>query len=335
MLVCRQLQDARLRGQQRPTDSVYQIIKELIYESPSQSDSDNNVQVADTVTHSSVQSDCQQSKMSAHLFNYNSDPVQQYVVSSGGETSLQSEDEQCSPSLLRAEEEPNCQSLQKSVQRVLTNVQQLCLSKQCVFTGNVKQKGDNRDDVLLSRKNMQQDILAGNGNCVQEMAEEVGETYTEFADGVAAGSNAWDCTSTLSIGDQNMNAVNNIECMGDAEMHEVESLSSEILAASEMDDPDSTVEFPALTQAYLRDTGISYYHEAEASVTLDDFCDASTVSNSSHDSSPTRVQRSCEDGGSSQSTAVACTDEEEEDMECHSAELRSSNIGCKQKFASG
>jgi hypothetical protein len=53
--------------------------------------------------------------MTAHLFKYNSDPVQQYVVSSDGEKSLQSEDEQSSPSSIScAEEEPNCQPLQKS-----------------------------------------------------------------------------------------------------------------------------------------------------------------------------------------------------------------------------
>jgi hypothetical protein len=96
------------------------------------------VQVADTVTHSSVPSDSQQSEMTAHMFNYNSYPVQQYVVSSGGETSLQFEDEQCSPSLIScAEEELNCQPLQKSsVEQVVTNVQQICLREQCVVTGN-------------------------------------------------------------------------------------------------------------------------------------------------------------------------------------------------------
>jgi len=98
-------------------------------------------------------------------------PVQQYVVSSGGETSFQSEDEQCSPSLIScAEEEPNCHPLQKSsVEQGVTKVQQICLREQCVFTDNVKQEGDNRDGALLSRKNMQQDILAGytvNGNGV-------------------------------------------------------------------------------------------------------------------------------------------------------------------------
>jgi len=37
-------------------------------ESPRQSDSDDCVLVADTVTHSSEQSDCQQSEMIAHMF---------------------------------------------------------------------------------------------------------------------------------------------------------------------------------------------------------------------------------------------------------------------------
>ena len=125
----RQLQDAQLRNLQRPTDSLDQLITELIFESPRQSNSDNIVQVADTVTHSSVQSDCQQSEMTAHLFNYNSYPVQQYVVSSGGETSLQSEDEQCLPSLIScAEEVLNCQPLQKTpVAQDVINVQQKCL----------------------------------------------------------------------------------------------------------------------------------------------------------------------------------------------------------------
>jgi len=72
------------------------------------------MQVADTVTHSSVQSDSQQSEMTAHMFNYNSSSVQQYVVSFFGKKSLQFEDEQCLPSLiLCAEEELNCQPLQK------------------------------------------------------------------------------------------------------------------------------------------------------------------------------------------------------------------------------
>jgi hypothetical protein len=318
--VCRRLQDARLRRQQRPTDSLDQLITELISENPHQSNSDNIVQIADTVTHSSVQTDCQQ-----------------YVVSSDGEKSLQSEDEQRSPSLICAEEEPSCQPLQKSsVEQGVTNVQQICLKEQCVFTGSVKQKGGNGDGALY-RKNMQQDILAGNivnGNCVQEMAEEIDETYAEFAAGVATGSNAWDCTSTHSIGDQNTNAVRNVECMGDVEMSEVESLTSEILPASEVDDLDSPHKFPSFRLGPLRYTEISNYDEAETSVISDVSSDASTIILIGHDSVSTSMQRSCEDGGSSDSKAVACTDEDE-DMECHSAELHSGVIGCKQKFASG
>jgi hypothetical protein len=66
---------------------------------------------------------------------------------------------------------------------------------------------------------------------------------------------------------------------------------------------------------------------------LDDNSDTPTVIISSNGSVCTRVQKSCEDCGSSDSTVVACTDEDE-DLECHSAELHSSNIGCKQKSAS-
>jgi hypothetical protein len=147
------------------------------------------------------------------------------------------------------------------------------------------------------------------------MAEEIDETYAEFADGVATGSNAWNCKSTHSIGDQNMNTVRNVECMGDAEMSEVESLASEILPASEVDDLDSSDKFPSPRQAPLRDTGISNYHEAESLDIADVDSEASTLILSGHDSK-------------------ACTDEDE-DMECHSAELHSGIIGCKQKFASG
>jgi len=378
VLVCRQLQDARLRDQQL-TDSVDQLITELISESSHQSNSDNIVQVDDVVTHSSVQSDCQQSEMTAHLFNYDSYPVHKYVVSSGGETSFQSEEEQCSPSLIScAEEEPNCQPMQKSsVEQGVTNDKQICLQEQCVFIGNVKQKGDNRDGALLSRKNMQQDFLAGNtvnGNCVQEMAEEISETYTEFADHVATGSNAWSYTSTQSSGNQDTNAVHIMEYVGDAEMNEVEPFSDII---------------PALTQS--RDTGMPNYHAEETLDTADVSSEASTVVINSHDSVSAdvssdastviinghdsvsadvssdastviinghdsvsahvssdastviinsqdsvsrRVQSSCEDGGTSNSKAVACSDEDEE-MECHSTGLHSNNFGCKQKFASG
>jgi hypothetical protein len=191
----------------------------------------------------------------------------------------------------------------------------MCLREQHVFTGSVKQEGDNRDSALLSGKNMQQDILAGNtvnGNCVQEMAKEINKTYTVFADGVTTGSNACNCTSTPSIGNQDTNAVRNVECMGDTELSEFESSASEILSASEVDGLDSSDKFSALRQAHLRDTGLSNYHEAETSVTWDDdYSDASTVIVNSHDSVSTRVQRICEDGGSSDSIVVACTDEDE------------------------
>jgi len=165
------------------------------------------------------------------------------------------------------------------------------------------------------------------------MAEEINETCTEFSDGVATGSNAWKSSSTHSFGNQNTNAVCNVVCMGDAEMNEVESLACEILPESEVDSLDSSDKFSALTQAHLRDTGISNYHEAKTSVFSDDNSDVSTAVINSHDSMSTRVQRSCEDGGSSDSTVVVCTDEDE-DLERHSAELHSSNIVCKQKFAS-
>jgi hypothetical protein len=268
--------------------------------------------------------------MTAHLFNYNSYPVQPYFVSSSNKTSLQIEDEQCLPPLIScAEEELNCQPLQKSsVEQGVSDVQQVCLREHCVFTGNVKQTGDNRDGALLSRKNMQKDFLAGNtfnGNCVQEMAEDINETYTEFADGVATGRDAWNCTSTHSTGDQNVIAIHNMEYMGDADMNEVESLASEIIPASEVDSIDFSDKFSAITQTHLRDTGISNYHEAETIVFLDDSSDALSVDNNSHTSVSRRVPRSCvparcesyrevsaeQDGGSSDSSAVECTDENE------------------------
>ena len=62
--------------------------------------------------------------------------------------------------------------------------------------------------------------------------------------------------------------------------------------------------------------------------------DASTVVINSQDSVSRWVQRSCEYGGTSNSKAVASSDEDE-DMECHSAGLHSSNFGFKQELASG
>ena len=371
MNVCRQLQDSRLRDRQRPADSGDQLMTGLTYEGLCRSSSDNYVQFADTVPHSSIQIDCQQSEMAEHFFDYNSYPVQQYVVSSSSKTSLQIEDERFPPPLITdAEEELNCQPLQNSsVGQGVTNVQQIFLREQCVFTGNVKQAGDNRDGASLSRENMQQDFVAGNtcnGNCVQEMAEEINDICTEFTDDVATGSNAWNGTSTHSTANQNTNAVRNLECMGDADMDEVESLGSDIIPASEVDSIDFTDKFSAITQACLRDNGISNHHEAETLVFLDDSSGASSVDENIHASGSRRVPRSCvparcesyrevsaeqdggsshfsvvegtdededmgchsaeQDGVSSDSTIVECTDEDE-DMECHSAELHSSNIG--------
>ena len=362
MNACRQLKASRLRDQQRPTDSVEKSMTGLTYERLCQTNCDNCVRVANTVTRSSVQSDCQQSDITAHLFNCNGYPIQQYVVSSSRKTSLHIEVEQCPPPLIScAEEEINCQPLQKSsVEQGVSNVQPVPLREQCVFTGNVKQTGNNKDGALLSRKKMQQDFLPGNTvsvDCVQDMVEEINETCTEFADSVATGSNDGNCTGTHSTGNQNMNTVHNMESEGDADMNEVESLASEIIPESEVDDIDFTDKFSAITQAHLRDTGISKHHEAETLVFLDDSSDASSVGNNSHASLSKRVPRSCEparcesyravsaeqDGGSSGSSVVECTDEDmefrsaeqdggssdstvfartdaDEDMECHSAE---------------
>ena len=92
------------------------------------------MQVADTVSHSSVQSDCQESEITAHMLNCNSYPVQQYVVLSCGKKSFQFEDEQCLPSLiLCAEEELNCQPRQiSSAEQSVNNVQQICLREHCI-----------------------------------------------------------------------------------------------------------------------------------------------------------------------------------------------------------
>jgi hypothetical protein len=68
---------------------------------------------------------------------------------------------------------------------------------------------------------------------------------------------------------------------------------------------------------------MSNYHADESLVTA-----PAEVINS-HDSVSSKVQRSPKD-----SKAVACSDEDEE-MECHSAELHSSSTGCKWKFFSG
>jgi len=69
-------------------------------------------------------------------------------------------------------------------------------------------------------------------------------------------------------------------------------------------------------------------------VSADVSSDASTVIINSQDSVSRRVQRSCEDGGTSNSKAVASSDKDEE-MECHSAGLHSSNFGFIEKLTSG
>ena len=93
---------------------------------------------------------------------------------------------------------------------------------------------------------------------------------------------------------------------------------------------------------------MSNYPEAETLVFMDVSSDASPVDINSHASVFRRVQGSCvhakcksycvvsaeQDGWSSDATVVECIDDDE-DRECNSAELDSSNIRCKQKFASG
>jgi hypothetical protein len=329
---CRRVHDARLKDQPCATDSIDVLITELTSEGPCQSNSNNRVHVADTVTHSSVQNYCEQSEMTTDFFTYNSHPVQQYLVSSGGEPDLQFEDEQG-----------------------VANVQQICLREQSVVTGTLKQKRDNTYRAVLSRKNVHQDFLAENTlneNCVQEMSEEIIETYGEFCDGVTTGSNAGYCSSTHSIGNLNTTPVPTTEGLGDAKLNEVESVASEIVPASEVDSLDSAGNFSALKQVQWRDTGQSHVHEAETLVFMDVSSDSSSPGDTnSHASVPRRVERNSvhakyksdcvingecaeEDGGSSSTTIGGRTDEDE-DMECHSAEVHSGTVGCKEKFASG
>ena len=84
---------------------------------------------------------------------------------------------------------------------------------------------------------------------------------------------------------------------------------------------------------------MSNYPEAETLVFMDVSSDASPVDINSHASVSRRVQVSCvrakcksycvvsakQDGGSSDATVVECTDEDE-DIECYSAELHSSSF---------
>ena len=95
-----------------------------------------------------------------------------------------------------------------------------------------------------------------NGNYVQEMAEEINETNTEFAVGVATASDIQNCTGTHSTDKQNLDAVHNVEGMGDTKLNAAESVASEIVPASEVDCLDYSVKFSALTQAHLRDAGM-------------------------------------------------------------------------------
>ena len=50
-----------------------------------------------------------------------------------------------------------------------------------------------------------------------------------IADSVATASNVWNCSSTHSTNSQNLDALRNLQCMGDTKMNAVDSVASEIV----------------------------------------------------------------------------------------------------------
>jgi hypothetical protein len=306
------------------------------------------------------------------LFTYNSHPVQQNLIPNG-KSKLQvedeqhprslnngpqlSEDEHCLPPLMSVaeEEELHCQAPQKSVvEQSITNVQLVPVSEtNSVFTGNMKQKGQDTEHPVVSEQSIQQDLLAGNTPHEDNDHQMNGdETYAQFSDAIAARNSVQHCTSTQSSGNQNKNPVLNAGCAGDGGMSDGRSVASEKVPASEVDDLDSTNKFSALTQGRLTDSQLSNNHVAETLVFIEDSSFDTVSVDTDSDASLSRTVQRCnvseksnsiilvddacneQDDGRCSVMIVKCMNEEEH-VAPSSLELDDGVVGYREMFASG
>jgi hypothetical protein len=337
-----------------------------------QLNSEDHSQVTENPTLSSIEDDSEQLDSITGLFTYNSHPVQQNLISNG-QSKLQVEDEQhppslnngpqfseaelCLPPLMSVAEEGEvpCQAPQKSVvEQSIANVQLVPDSEtNSVFTGNMKQKGQDAEHPGVSEESMQQDLLAENtphedNDC--QMNED--ETYAQFSDAIAARNSVQRYTSTQSSDNQNRSPVLIAGCSGDDEMSDGRPVASEKVPSSDVDDLDSTNKFSALTQAHLTDSQMSNNNIAETLVFTDNSSsDALSVDTGSNASLSETVKR-CHVSENSKSIRVVSDDSneqddgncsvvigkcmnEEENMELSSLELDDGTVEYREMFASG
>lgn len=322
----------------------------------------------------SVQNNSQQSEVIINSPTYNSHPIQQCLISFDGSSRLQFEDEQhpspnselqldkddqCPPLLTSAaeEEELNCQELQKSVaEQHITDVPQVpVIENNSELSGNIKQKGQDTEHHAVSEQSVQEDLLAENAlreDDAQEVVEECGETYAQFANAIETRSGSQYYTSTQSSDSQNNDPVLNAEGSRDDKMSDTKSVASEVIPASEVDDLDSSYKFSALTKACLMGSVQLNAHIGESLIFVDDFVsNASATDTISHVSPSRTVQRNhvSEERESNSSPKEGCNEpddgrcspvtgkstNEDEHTELSSAELDDGPIESKETFASG
>jgi hypothetical protein len=235
------------------------------------------------------------------------------------------------------------------VEQSIANVQLVPVSEtNSVFTGNIKQKGQDTEHPVMSEQSMQQDLLAENApNEDNDHQMNGDETYAQFSDAIAARNSVQHCTSTQSSGNQNKNLVLIAGCLGDDEMSDGRSVDSEKVPACEVDDLDSSNKLSALTQAYLTDSQLSNNHTAE----ILGFTEDSSFDTDSNASLSGTVQR-CRVSENTKSIAAVngdCNEQddgscsviigkcmkEEEHMEVSSPELDDGTVEYREVFASG
>jgi hypothetical protein len=248
------------------------------------------------------------------------------------------------------------QSLHKSMaEQSISNILSFpVLDTNSEFTGNRKHKEKYAEHAVVSKQDMRQDYLAGNilhEDDAQEVVDEVNEMYDQFADAIKTRSDAQYYTSTQSGSSQSMNCVYNADFLGHGEVSDAQSLASEVIPTSEVDELDVSDRFSALTQACVTDRVLSNNQADESVVFLEDGSNVTssvTKNNASlhitgkrshvfeENKTRSEVKEDCIEQGHRRCSVLRDKfTAEDEHMEVSSAELGSNVLKYEVTFASG
>lgn len=248
----------------------------------------------------------------------------------------------------------NCWSLQKSVaEQNISNTSQFPLSEKISdFSGNSNCKEQHSEHSVVSEQSMQQDYIAGSmfhKDDAQERVDEINEMYDQFANAIQTRSGAQYYTSTQSSGSQNMTPVFNADSSRGDELSDTESVASEVIPASEVDDLDLSDKFSALKQACVTSSLPSSNQDIEDLLFVDDIgsgVSSSVTKNNGGIAEGGHIFEENKSGSEVKEDCIAQGDRrcrvlsdkhttEDEHMGLSSAELDNDTIEYKVVFASG